>query len=264
MPDSFENPDKSNRISATEKAPLWPASMVTFDRMVAYLRHEMLNAVTPAVSILDLLRNELVKMRYEQELFAADKTSAAAMIDRAQHLLENGETTIELMIERVAEVTRWLATFYIPGDTAPVTGNIHKKLDETLRWIELELHDIVIVKNYGNLPLLPFFPGPMGQLFLNIFRNAVTAMEGHGVITIDTGVNNSHAEIRISDTGPGIPDDLQKNLFEPGFTTRRGSAGLGLAICRDIIQSHRGSITITSRVGHGTTVTIALPLDAGH
>lgn len=239
--------------------PGWPDPMVTFDRLAAYLRHEMSNAVSPALSILDLFRIELAKLRYDQYQLAVDKIDGSGKIEQTRQLLENAETTIETLIERVTEVTRWLATFYTPGDTTSVAIDIHKELDETLHWIEPDLHDILIVKNYGVIPPIFCFPGPVGQLFLNIFRNAVTALNGKGVLTIDTGMAGDMAQIRITDNGPGIPDQLQKRLFEPGFTTRRRSAGLGLAICRHIIDSHNGKIQIASRAGHGTTVTISLP-----
>jgi len=259
MPSSFENPDQSDHLSAAKESPRWPDPMVTFDRLVAYLGHETSNAVSPVLSILDLLRIELANARHEQYQLAAHKIDGSGKIEQTRQLLENAETTIETLIERVTEVTRWLATFYTPSETTSVAIDIHKKLDDTLRWIEPHLHDILIVKNYGVIPPIPCFPGSLGQLFLNVFRNAVTALNGKGVLTIDTGMAGDMAQIRITDTGPGIPDQLQKRLFEPGFITRRRSAGLGLAICRHIVDSHKGKIQITSRAGHGTIVTISLP-----
>jgi two-component system NtrC family sensor kinase len=70
--------------------------------------------------------------------------------------------------------------------------------------------------------------------------------------------------MEVADTGPGIEADLQRRLFEPFFTTRAqdGGSGLGLSLCRNIIESHGGTIHLSSEVGHGTTVSVTLPVDA--
>lgn len=67
-------------------------------------------------------------------------------------------------------------------------------------------------------------------------------------------------KIGISDTGHGIPEDMQKKLFDPFFTTKYGGTGLGLTITHSIVDGHRGSIDVESKIGKGTTFTVTLPV----
>jgi len=67
--------------------------------------------------------------------------------------------------------------------------------------------------------------------------------------------------LRISDTGPGIPAEIQDKLFEPFFTTKKTGTGLGLAIAYGIMERHKGSLRVESSLGHGTTIVVVLPTD---
>ncbi len=98
------------------------------------------------------------------------------------------------------------------------------------------------------------------QVLLNVALNAFRFMPGGGWLSV-RGIDHGAAGVEISmrDTGPGIgPDDLPR-IFEAGFSTRPGSSGLGLAVCRRILAQHRGRITVESRSGHGATFRIHLP-----
>ena len=88
-----------------------------------------------------------------------------------------------------------------------------------------------------------------------------TADQGMGVIKITTRREGDWAVILVSDTGTGIPLAIRSRVFDPFFTTKAEGkgTGLGLAICRRIVSDHGGKFDIRSEVGHGTTVSIALP-----
>jgi signal transduction histidine kinase len=66
----------------------------------------------------------------------------------------------------------------------------------------------------------------------------------------------------VTDDGPGIPADLQERIFTPFFSAREGGTGLGLALVQRMVQAHRGTVTVRSEVGHGTTFRVELPLEA--
>jgi signal transduction histidine kinase len=96
----------------------------------------------------------------------------------------------------------------------------------------------------------------------NLIKNAVDAMEGHGSLTVTTGKEQNYAYIEVADTGKGIARKNFKNVFNPGYTTKKRGWGLGLTLAKRIIeQYHRGRIFVkTSAPGVGTTFRIELPL----
>jgi signal transduction histidine kinase len=106
-------------------------------------------------------------------------------------------------------------------------------------------------------------PAQLQQVFVNLLNNAAEAMAEGGTITLATRpVNNQWVEIKVSDTGCGIPEENLGKLFTPFFTTKAlgKGTGLGLSIVYGIIKMHRGQITVQSQVGQGTTFTLTLPV----
>ncbi|MEW6601298.1 MAG: ATP-binding protein, partial [Nitrospirota bacterium] len=97
------------------------------------------------------------------------------------------------------------------------------------------------------------------QVFINLFSNAIDAMQGSGELGIKIYRADGSVRIDISDTGKGItPEDIAR-IFDPFFTTKEKGTGLGLAIVYGIIGKHNGEISVSSRPGEGTTFTITLP-----
>jgi signal transduction histidine kinase len=99
------------------------------------------------------------------------------------------------------------------------------------------------------------------QVLLNLVLNAVRALPGGGWIEIGghKTADGQSVALHVADTGPGIAAEHRAQIFEPGFSTRSGSPGLGLAVCRKIVQQHGGSIRAESRPGRGATFTVLLP-----
>ena len=97
------------------------------------------------------------------------------------------------------------------------------------------------------------------QMLLNLSINAVQAMDYKGKLTFETNSEDNKNIIIVKDTGKGMSSDVQKNLFEPFYTTRKGGTGLGLAIVLRIVENHNGDISFYSEVGKGTTFIIKLP-----
>jgi signal transduction histidine kinase len=104
----------------------------------------------------------------------------------------------------------------------------------------------------------------MQQVLINVVMNALEAMREGGVLTLRSGFSErpGFCRVAVSDTGYGIAPEILPHVFEPFFTTKevgRG-LGLGLAISHGLVHQHEGDIELQSRVGHGTTVRILLPL----
>ena len=98
------------------------------------------------------------------------------------------------------------------------------------------------------------------RVFSNLIVNAFEAMLEGGELTVTISASGMSVEVAIKDTGPGIsPEGLEK-IFEPLYTTKIQGTGLGLAVCQQVIAKHNGSLEVHSKVGVGTTFTVALPL----
>ena len=120
-------------------------------------------------------------------------------------------------------------------------------------------HNISVIRRYQELPKIKCYPDELIQVWTNLIHNAIQAMNG-GELTIATLEENQGVKVEISDSGSGIPKDIQKKIFEPFFTTKptgEGS-GLGLHISKKIIDKHQGTIAVDSKPGH-TRFSIWLP-----
>ena len=100
----------------------------------------------------------------------------------------------------------------------------------------------------------------MRKAVFNIVINALQSMTAGGALSISTEKKDSNIEILISDTGKGIPKEIEGRIFDPFFTTKERGTGLGLAIAYKIIEAHKGTITFSSEEGKGTTFIIRLPI----
>jgi signal transduction histidine kinase len=123
-----------------------------------------------------------------------------------------------------------------------------------------------------NLPSVPCYSDEMSQVILNIIVNAAHAIssqlgenqeDGKGNIAISTRHDDDYAEVRISDTGGGVPEEIGNKIFDPFFTTKTvgKGTGQGLSIAHDVVsQKHDGTLTFEVEPGIGTTFIIRLPL----
>jgi nitrogen-specific signal transduction histidine kinase len=155
--------------------------------------------------------------------------------------------------------------------------NVHQLLDSMLGLLELEPgHEKIEIKRSfdPSLPEIEADPARLQQVFLNLARNALQAMdmEGEGSLTLSTRILLEHRlagsdgrptptiEVGFSDTGPGIPAEIQERLSTPFFTTRKTGTGLGISVARHWIDRHGGRLHIHSEEGQGTLVCVDLPL----
>jgi two-component system nitrogen regulation sensor histidine kinase NtrY len=99
---------------------------------------------------------------------------------------------------------------------------------------------------------------PLRRAFANLLRNAAEAMGGSGPIDVDVARDGQGLVVTIADHGPGIPEELRPRVFEPYFTTKQDGTGLGLALVRQTIESHNGTIRVSETTGGGATFSIVL------
>ena len=122
---------------------------------------------------------------------------------------------------------------------------------------------ITILREYTELPCVNCMPAQINRAFLHILDNAAAAIEGRGTITVQTRAGGTrNVEIRFSDTGPGIDEEVLAEIFEPFFSTRSDALGLGLSNAHAIVKAHGGSINVRTAQGSGTTIVVSLPIMA--
>ena len=175
-------------------------------------------------------------------------------------------------IQRVEKIVRAMKEFFHPDSDEKINVNINELLESTLTISRNQWKYVANMETdfQEGLPLVPCLPGEINQVFLNIIVNAAHAIEDCtkagaelGKIRISTRGKTDSVQIRISDTGGGIPESIQERIFEAFFTTKaRGKGtGQGLAIARRVvIDKHQGSLTFATEPGKGTTFIIDLPL----
>jgi signal transduction histidine kinase len=139
---------------------------------------------------------------------------------------------------------------------------IRKVMEDVLSRLTVPENIEVINKVDADLPEVEIDADQVRQVFVNIATNAIQAMPERGKLTIDARKGDKFLEVAISDTGVGISEDVIGKIFDPLFTTRAKGIGLGLAVCKSIIERHGGAIGVESNVGEGTTFTVKLPLKA--
>jgi len=175
---------------------------------------------------------------------------------------------------RVAEIIRAMKEFAHPGSEERTCIDINHAIGNTMAVARNEWKYVAEVESNldESLPMVPCYPGAFNQVILNIFVNAAHAIgdftaggaEGKGQITVSTTYDEHWAEIRISDTGNGIPEDIRTKIFNPFFTTKgigKGT-GQGLSLVHNVIvDKHQGMIDFETELGKGTTFILKFPLE---
>jgi PAS domain S-box-containing protein len=176
-------------------------------------------------------------------------------------------------IERVSKIVRAMKDFSHPNSTEKSSIDINHAIESTITVARNEWKYVATLETDFDAGLQPVmcFPGEFNQVILNLVVNAAHAIgdvilaggSEKGTIRVSTRRAGNAVEIRISDTGTGIPEAVRPRLFEPFFTTKEvgKGTGQGLAIARSVIvEKHGGTITFETEIGKGTTFIIRLPL----
>jgi signal transduction histidine kinase len=171
--------------------------------------------------------------------------------------------------QRAATIVNSMLGFARNNSTQRETTDLVKLVEEVLVLTEKDLskHRIQVEKRFHGRPTVIAVPGQIEQILVNLVINARQAMPNGGRLRIEVRdcADNETAEIKISDTGVGIEPGNLRQIFEPFFTTKqpdeygRGGTGLGLSVCRQIIEQHHGRIRVESVVGKGSAFTVKLP-----
>jgi signal transduction histidine kinase len=273
--------------------------MAALGQLVAGIAHEINNPVNfiagNLVHAIEYSQNLLNLIRLYQQCYPdpeADIKTAIAQIelDFLTTDLPRLLTSMEVGTKRIEQIILSLRNFSRLDESEKKLVDIHEGIDSTLTILQSRLQNnqiganINIIKEYSDLPQVECYAGLLNQVFMNILANAIDAIEeslvtctersrtiSHSSLVRDKGkifirtqlTDENQVIIRISDNGPGIPENLQKQLFDPFFTTKpvgKGT-GLGLSISYQIVvEKHGGHLQCISTFGKGTEFIIEIPI----
>ena len=191
-------------------------------------------------------------------------------IEEAKELLE----IVDKKIVELKQISEQFLTLNRPRKLNVESVNLNALVEQVLSEFTLiaEEAKVQVIRNYDeNLPDVPLDAALMRQTIFNFVQNSIQAMPKGGSIYITTLIekierDTRDAVIEIRDTGIGIPEEIQEQIYDAYFTTKdaTGGIGLGLAVSHQIITAHKGKIEIRSKMGMGTAFKISLPLNEGN
>ena len=221
--------------------------MATIGRLAATVAHEINNPLAVIDAQIGVVSDRLA---------GEDTPLARDIADRAKK--------IAAQIERGRKITHRLLGFSRRVGPDLEAVDVQAALEEAVGFVEKETEaaGTRFVRNYQlDVPMIRTSLAQIQQVFLNLINNAVDALGGQGEVVLGIRRAGEGVEVTIADDGPGIPEDRLRDIFEPFYSTKKGGshAGLGLAICREIMQGLGGEIRVESRSGQGTTFTLTFP-----
>jgi PAS domain S-box-containing protein len=247
---------------------------IQFVRDNAHFLKDAFNDLAKLLETYDRLAIAAKNSTMDPSLIAAvEETAAKADMDYLANEIPKALTQSLEGLDRVATIVRAMKEFSHPGVDEKQMIDLNHAISNTAIVCRNEWKYVAeLVMDFDpNLPLVPCLPGEINQVILNLIINAAHAIadtmneqnKKKGIIGISTKIEKDKVEIRISDTGTGIPEKYRDKIFTPFFTTKpvgKGT-GQGLAISRSVIVGkHQGAIDFKTKCGEGTVFMIHLPL----
>jgi len=214
--------------------------LATLGRMVAHISHEIKNPL-------------LLIGGFAQQLERVSDVPEEAR--RKLSLIQEAVARLEKFLGDLAAFTRTAPTQKVAGDLMAVIREVAELMDGAFKAAGVAFQ----LQAPPQVPPFPFDPGQIRQVLINLFKNGLEAMPQEGRLTVGVDVQEEDVLLTVADTGCGIPPEHMKDLFTPFFSTKEKGTGLGLTICRGLIEQHQGEIRIESEVNRGTTCVIRLP-----
>ena len=293
-----------SQLQQTQLKLMQSEKMSALGQLVAGVAHEINNPVNfihgnlthASEYIQDLLALvALYQTEYSTPTAAIQSKVAEIDLEFLNKDLPKLVNSMRFGTERICEIVKALRIFSRLDEAAVKEFDLHEGIDSTLLILNNRLKlganrvEIAVVKDYGVLPQVECYGGPLNQVFMNLFSNAIDALEEHmgcrarqtnGESTWSEVLSPSAPEIKIctkvaepgwitihiADNAGGMAENVRQRLFEPFFTTKEvgKGTGLGLSISHQIVtEKHKGMLQCVSRLGQGTEFVIKLPIRQG-
>lgn len=263
--------------------------MASLGEMVAGVAHEIntplgyvnsnistiqlnLNDVNKSLSALDSIKKEILSTKRDNKkisslLMSALKSHSAIqqdeIFDESQQLLDDSAHGLN----EISQLVMSLKDFSRLDRQSTDEVDIHHSIENALKIAtnHIRENNVVVKKEFSNLPHIVCMPSKLNQLFLNIITNASQAMKlNGGELHIKTHFNDTHIAVAFTDQGIGMDEETVQKMFDPFFTSKPigEGTGLGMSIAYKIVEAHKGKIQVKSKPNIGTTIAIQLPIQA--
>lgn len=263
-------------LKSTQSQMLQREKMASIGQLAAGVAHEINNPIGFVASNLRSLEKYLIKLTDYLTSIEADIDISAPQLKKKvrdqkrklkiDFLLEDcGDLINESLdgAERVRTIVQNLKTFSRVDCAGIQMADLNECVESTLNivWNEIK-YKATLEKNLGELPDLYCNPQELSQVFTNILMNATQAIDKGGVIKVCSWQDGDMLFVSFEDNGCGISQEHMDKIFDPFFTTKQvgEGTGLGMSISYEIVKNHGGNISIDSKVGAGTTMTVSFPL----
>ncbi|WP_293302722.1 MULTISPECIES: ATP-binding protein [unclassified Microcoleus] len=274
-----------DELKKTQTHLVQSEKMSSLGQMVAGIAHEINNPVNfisanlPHTTkytkdLLDLV--SLYKQTFPEVTPEIEEFAESIELEFIEEDLPHMLNSMKIGTERIRSIVLSLRNFSRLDESDKKLADIHEGMENTLLLLSNRIKNgIYIVKKYGKVPSVECYPSQLNQVFMNLLSNAMDALNEidrlDKIITISTGVIRQNGgkflKVTIADNGPGIPESIQDQIFNPFFTTKPvgQGTGLGLAISyKIVVDGHGGSIKIAQPKGGGTEFLIKIPIAEGH
>jgi two-component system sensor kinase FixL len=242
-----EQQQVARRLHDLQAELLHASRLTVMGQMASTIAHELNQPLTAVMNYLEAARQVIA--------------SAPASVERVSALMRHAVT----QAERAGGVIRRLRQFVSKGETERRAQSLNTLVEEALALalVGARLSNVRVTLDLdGELPPVLIDNVQIQQVVLNLVRNAVEAMDlvDRRELCITTSVRNGMAEVTVADTGPGIASEIADRLFQPFVSTKEAGMGLGLSICREIVEAHHGRLAASPLPEGGTIFRFTLPL----
>jgi signal transduction histidine kinase len=218
--------------------------MAAIGRLTSGVGHEVKNPINAIVVHLELMKTKL----------------GDACAPAVRHL-----EVIDAEIHRLDRVVQTLVDFSRPVELRLSEQDLRPVISDVLALAaeELSTHKVTLVSRLPSKPLVAKIDADLlKQAVLNVIQNGAQAMQQGGRLEVMLEEEGKTAVLRVSDEGPGIPEDIREKIFDLYFTTKSGGSGIGLAMTYRILQFHHGSVEVQSKTERGAEFLLRIPLAA--
>ena len=242
--------DQAERLERAHIQMSTQARLASLGHLISGVCHEIGNPLSFMWGGIDIIEDALPERANKSE------KPKPGTVEQGALLVQDGAERIQAALDNLRG--------YLDQGSAPlVTCDLVAELRQTVRLISpaLEKAEIEVVDALNELPPLEGRRGELKQVFLNLLINSLQAMPEGGRLDLESEVDGANLRLRISDSGPGIPEDVRASIFDPFFTTKDPGegTGLGLSISHNVIQGHGGNLHYDAS-REGASFVISLPL----